>query len=64
MPNPRDTIKNRIQRALLQIAESPDASAQERFEAVAMILKVRELQDGTTPGKQSKRPSYGALGNL
>jgi hypothetical protein len=67
MPNSKDTISNRLQRALLEIAESPKATIQERLEAVAIILKVKEpakKRDCATPRKQPKlaSPAIGVLG--
>jgi hypothetical protein len=57
MPNSSTTITNQIQRALLEIAKSPDATVQERLDAVNLILKAKELgkqRDRTTPRKRSK----------
>lgn len=57
MPNPRDTITNRLKRALVEIAESPDATAQERLDAAGLFLKAKELEklrNSVTPGKQPK----------
>jgi len=67
MPNSKRTITNRLQRALLEIAESPTATVQERLEAVAHILKVKELAkmpNRINPRKQSKLDgvSVGVLG--
>jgi len=60
-----DTITNRIRRALLEIAESPSATVQERLDALGMILKAKELEkqrDCTTHRKGSKIPtSYANL---
>jgi hypothetical protein len=61
------TFSTRLMRAMLEIAESTTATAQERLDAVSMILKAKELakqRDRTIPGKQPKQasPSYGALG--
>jgi hypothetical protein len=68
MPNSRNTITNRLQRALLEIAEGPTATVQERLDAVGLILKARELaklRNNATPGKQPKLayPSIGVLGS-
>ena len=57
MPNSRDTIANRLQRALLKIAESLDATVQEKLDAVNLILKAKELaknKDRTAPRKLPK----------
>lgn len=57
MPNPKDTITNRLQRALLGIVESTEATAQQRLDASEIILKIRELaksRDRTSPRKSSK----------
>jgi hypothetical protein len=67
MPGSKNTITNRLQRALLEIAESPTATVQERLEAVAIILKVKELAkipNRINPCKQPKLDglSVGVLG--
>jgi hypothetical protein len=68
MPNPRDTITNRLYRALLEIAESPVATAQEKLDAVDLFLKVKGLaklrRNSATPGKQPKLaiPPFAVLG--
>jgi hypothetical protein len=67
MTNSKDTISNRLQRALLQISESPDATVRERLEAVAVILKMKEhakQRDRATPRNQAKlaSPAIGVLG--
>ena len=57
----KDTITNRLQRALLEIAESPDATVQEKLDTIDTILKVKERakqRDRTTP---SKRPMLGSF---
>jgi hypothetical protein len=57
MPTSKTTITNRLQRALLEIAECPTATVQERLDAVAIILKVKELamrRYRTAPRKQPK----------
>jgi hypothetical protein len=58
MPNnSRNTIKNRLVKAMLEIAESPTATVQERLDAVAIILKAKELagqRDRINPRKQPK----------
>jgi hypothetical protein len=61
MPNPKDTITNRLVRAMMQIVESPDAAVQEKLDAIDIILKVKERarqRDRTTP---SKRPTLGSI---
>jgi hypothetical protein len=58
MPNSKDTITNRLKRALVEIAESPVATAQEKLDAVGLFLKARKLakqRDRITPSKQKKR---------
>ena len=62
-----DTIKNRLQRALLEIAESSTANSQERLDALSLLLEVREpakKRNSTTPRKQPKlaNSSFGVLG--
>jgi hypothetical protein len=55
-----DTIRNRLKKALLEIAESPQATAQERLEAVATFLKMKETEtkrESQLPGKKLKRVS-------
>lgn len=58
MPNSsKDTITNRLVRAMMQIAECADATTQERLNAVEIILRVKERarqRDRTTPSKQPK----------
>ena len=68
MPNSKSTITNRLQRALIDIAESSTATVQERLDAVAIILKVKELATKryrTTPRKQPipACPSTNVLGS-
>ena len=68
MPNSKNTITNRLQRALIDIAESSTATVQERLDAVAIILKVKELATKryrTTLRKESKPacPSTNVLGS-
>jgi hypothetical protein len=67
MPNSKDTITNRLQRALLGIAESPKATVQERLDAVAAILKVKELamRRGCPTSRRPPKlvgPTVGVLG--
>lgn len=53
----KDTIKNKMMRALLRIMESPDAAVSQRLEASALLLKARELsksQGRTGARKQPK----------
>ena len=56
MPNSKDTITNRLQRALLQIAESSDAAVQHRLEAVGLILKAKELAKLRAPTTSRNQP--------
>ena len=68
MPNPRDTFTNRLQRALVKITESPDATAQERLDAAGLFLKAKELEklrNSVTPNKQPKLaiPNIAMLGS-
>jgi hypothetical protein len=57
MPSSKSTITNRLQRALLQIAESSTASTQERLDALEMILESRKLVNKRdhTPAASSRR---------
>jgi hypothetical protein len=62
------TITNRIQRALLEIAESSFSSAQDRLDAARLIFKARELskrRKTAAPCKSPKlaTPSFAVLGS-
>lgn len=68
MPNSKNTITNRVLKAMVEIAESPVATAQERLNAVGLILKIKELaklRDRTNLRKQPKPviPSFSVLGS-
>lgn len=57
MSNSSRTITSRLQRAMLEIAESSTATPQERLTAADMILKAKELaknKDRTTSRKLPK----------
>jgi hypothetical protein len=66
MTNPKDTIKNRLIRAMMQIVESPDATIEEKLDAIGIILKVKErstLRDRTARMQPKlARPSTSVLG--
>ena len=63
-----NTITNRIKRVLLEIAENPTNTVQQRLDALSLFTEVRGLtkkQDRTTPRKQPKlaMPSIPVLGS-
>jgi len=67
MPKSSTTIANRIQRVLLEIAESPAATVEERLDALSLLSEVRGLakqRDRATSRKQPKlaSPAIGVLG--
>jgi hypothetical protein len=68
MSNSSRTITSRIQRALLEIAESYFSTAEERLDAARLILKARGLakrRKTGTPRKQPRlaMPSVAVLGS-